>query len=138
MQVTRRTLIATGAAAVAVAALPAVALAAPAPQAEAVADMFYTVDEPWAAFVRGHVPKDVFDRAVLRMIDSSSDHRENGEDWLFDERWTDDGEDTYRVVIAEPEHGYMKIGEPTVEHEVAWYFCKADDPEAVPITMARY
>lgn len=138
MQITRRTFFATGAAAVALSALPAAALVAPMQPAEAVADMFYTVDEPWAAFVRGHVSKDVFDRAVLHMVDTNSDHRENGEGWLFDERWDDDGEDTHRVVVAEPEYGYMVLGEPTPDLDETWYFGKAGDPGAVPITMARY
>lgn len=138
MTVTRRTFIAGCSAVAAAAAIPlSGAVPMPAP-AEAVADMFYTVDEPWAAFVRGHVPKDVFDRAVLRMIDTNPDHRENGEDWLWEGHWEDDGEEQHCVVIAESEHGYMKIGEPTADHDVAWYFCKQGDVGAVPITLARY
>lgn len=135
--ITRRTLVAGSAVVAAVAAIPFAAIAAT-PAAALVADMFYTEDEPWGAFVRGHVGKEQFDAAILRMIETDRDHRENGQDWLWEGSYDDDGEEEIRIITADPDHLYMRVDEVDDERGVLWQWCKMDDAGAIPITAVRY
>lgn len=135
MQLTRRSVVLGSATLAAVAALPFPAQAAREPT---VADMFYSIDEPWGAFVRGHVSKAEFDKAVLHMLETNSDHRENGEDWLFEYRYDDDEDERMIIVTAEPEHIHMRVLEIDPDLGEQYCFCKGDAPGAIPISVARY
>ncbi|MGM4906218.1 hypothetical protein AB8B21_05925 [Tardiphaga sp. 866_E4_N2_1] len=134
MAFNRREFVVTGIAAAAVASIPLPASAAP----ELVAEMFYTEDEPWGAFVRGHVQKDQFDKAVLRMIETDRDARENGEDWLWEERHDDDGEVIRTSVCSEPQLTYMHITSDEGDRGLLWNRCDAWEPGAQPITVVMY
>lgn len=136
--ITRRTLIAGSAAVTAVAAIPFAAIAT-APDTALVADMFYTEDEPWGAFVRGHVGKEQFDKAILRMIDTDSTHRESGEDWLFEYSYVgDDEEERIAIIAAGPEHIHMRVDHVDEILGEQYHFCKAHVAGAIPITVVRY
>lgn len=136
MEMTRRTVILSGVAAGLVAALPVYASTA-APMPPMVADMFYTEDEPWGAFVRSHVPKEQFDKAVLHMIETNSDHRENGEDWLFEYHYADDDE-RITIIAGDPEYTHMRVDYVCPDRGEQYVFCKAGDDGAIPITVVRY
>lgn len=133
---TRRHVLAGSAATLAAVSLPTIAAAATPPAL--VADMFYTPDEPWGAFVRAHVPKDQFEQAIRRMIDSNSDLRMDAEDWLFESHWDDDDNQTVTITITEPEYLYMRVNGHDEEQGDLHCFCKAGDEGAIPITVVRY
>jgi hypothetical protein len=135
MQMTRRDVVIRGVALAAVTALP---LPVQATRGPIVADMFYSIDEPWGAFVRGHVSKTEFDKAVLHMLETNSDHRENGEDWLFEYRYDDDDDERMIIFTAEPEHIHMRVLDIDPELGEQYCFCKGDAPGAIPISVARY
>lgn len=135
MHLTRRTVVLGGATLAAVAAIPLPSLAATEPL---VADMFYSIDEPWGAFVRGHVAKTEFDKAVLHMLETNSDHRENGEDWLFEYSYDDDEDERMIIVTAEPEYIHMRVLEVDPELGEQYCFCNGDAPGAIPISVVRY
>jgi hypothetical protein len=134
---TRRDVLIGSAATVAALSMPA-ALPAAAAAPPLVADMFYTPDEPWGAFVRTHVPKDQFEQAIRRMIDSNDDYRLDGEDWLFESHWDDDDNQQITITITEPEYLYMRVNGHDEEQGDLHCFCKAGDEGAIPITVVRY
>jgi hypothetical protein len=135
MHLTRRSVVLGSATLAAVATLPFPIQAAREP---IVADMFYSIDEPWGAFVRGHVSKTEFDKAVLHMLETDSDHRENGEDWLFEYRYDDDEDERMIIVTAEPEYMHMRVLEVDPDLGEQYCFCKGAAPGAIPISVARY
>ena len=135
----RREFIVGTAAAGAALAMPLVALPA-AESAPLTATMFSSVDEPWGAWVPGHVDGARYKDAVLRMIEGDRDAKDWGEDWLWDHQYTDDDDDTRRLVIlGEPEHRYMhKIRDDDPELGDVYQTCKASDDGAIPITVIMY
>lgn len=105
---TRRAVMLTGAVAVTALAMPATLLSAtPLP----IAEMLFTVDEPWGVFVRGHVSKQQFDAAGLSLLERDSEVRENAEDWFYQNSCNDDGELIAREITADAEHCYMRISD---------------------------
>lgn len=135
----RREVLVGAAATAAAAAIPAAATVALAPVEPAKAEMFFTPDEPWGALVRGHVSKAHYDRAVLDLLESDGDIRENGEDWLFDEHYDEERDDYVLSIVADPEHSYIrKVRDDDPELGDVFQRCKADDPGAIPITVVMY
>lgn len=134
-EMSRRQVIAGAAAVACAASVPAItALAAPIR-----AEMFCTEDEPWGALVRGHVRPDQFKTAVLDLLDTDSDARESGEDWLFETVLDFDEMDAKRVILGEPEHSYMRLSqEDHPELGETFVRCSASYPGAIPITVLKY
>lgn len=134
----RRQILITGAAAALTAALPAAAsieAAAAAPRAE----MLFTTDEPWGMLVRGHVSKQQFDTAALKLLDHDPDIRENAEEWLFENVHDETGDRIGRVIPSDPEHGYMRLDrEDDPELGDVFIRCSATDEGAFPITAIMY
>lgn len=136
-EINRRSALALGGAAACAAALPAIPTAAAAEPP--VAEMFVTTsDEPWGAFVRGHVTDADYERAVLRLLALDRDAYRDGEGWLFEEpgRAANDGD---VGPIASPQHTYMRLDQTA--HPLlgeVWKPCDAEAPGAIPITIVFY
>lgn len=128
----RREVLIGTAAALCASAIPALAI-----QPAASAGMLFTVDEPWGAYVLGHVRQPEFAAAVTRMITDDSDLRDDGEDWLFTENY-DDEHDVVSYEISEGAHSYMREAGNHPELSLTYRRCAADAPGAFPVTVVKY
>jgi len=136
--VNRREFIAGTVATSAAFAMPLAAIHA-AEAAPLTATMFSSVDEPWGAWVPGHVDSNRYKDAVRRMFDMDPDSKDWGEDWLWDYQYADDDDTRSLVILGEPEHRYMhKVREDDPELGDAYQTCRASDDGAIPITVIMY
>lgn len=134
----RREFIAGTAAASAALAMPLSAIPSAA-ETPLEAVMFCTSDEPWGVWVPGHVSKERYYDAALRMLEKDRDFRDMAEDWFFDHGWTEDGDIGERFIREEPEHRYMHvIRENDPELGTVYNLCQASDEGAIPITVVMY
>lgn len=108
--------------------------------AASTAELFYTPDEPWGLFVRGHVSQQQFTAAALRLIESDPNIREDTEDWLWEETMLNDfGNEFAREICGASEHRYMHLTHRSdPELGEAYQTCRAHDAGAIPITVVMY